>query len=43
MEPAAEHVHWMFAAGFLGLGVMMLAEAVVGKVDFSTGHSPVLS
>jgi hypothetical protein len=31
MEPAAEHVHWMFAAGFLGLGVMMLAEAVVGE------------
>jgi hypothetical protein len=31
VEPKAELVHWMFAAGFLGLGVMMLAEAVVGE------------
>jgi hypothetical protein len=31
MEPAAELVHWMFAAGFLGLGVMLVAEAVVGE------------
>ena len=31
MEPAAEHVHWMFATGFLVLGVMLLAEAIVGE------------
>ena len=30
MQPPAEHVHWMFATGFLILGLCLLAEAVVG-------------
>ena len=30
MIPPAEHVHWMFAAGVLSLGLCLLAEAVVG-------------
>ena len=30
MEPPAEHVHWLFATGFLLLGLCLLAEAVVG-------------
>ena len=30
MEPPAEHVHWMFASGFLVLGLSLLAEAIVG-------------
>lgn len=28
--PPAEHVHWLFAAGFLILGLSLLAEAIVG-------------
>jgi len=31
MEPPAEHVHWMFATGFLFLGLCLLAEAFVGE------------
>ena len=31
MQPNAEFVHWMFATGFLMLGVCLLAEAVVGS------------
>src|ERR671936_2584938 len=31
MQPPAEHVHWLFATGFLILGVLLLAEAVVGQ------------
>ena len=31
MQPPAEHVHWMFATGFLMLGLCLLAEAVVGS------------
>ena len=31
MQPPAEHVHWMFAAGFLALGLCLLGEAVVGE------------
>jgi len=31
MQPKAEFVHWMFATGFLGLGVCLLAEAIVGS------------
>ena len=31
MEPPAEHVHWMFATGFLTLGLSLLAEAIVGQ------------
>jgi hypothetical protein len=30
MRPPAEHVHWLFATGFLLLGLCLLAEAVVG-------------
>lgn len=30
MQPPAEHVHWLFATGFLTLGLLLLAEAVVG-------------
>jgi hypothetical protein len=31
MAPRAEIVHWLFAAGFLLLGLTMLAEAIVGE------------
>ena len=30
MKPPAETVHWMFASGFLILGLCLLAEAIVG-------------
>ena len=30
MEPPAEVVHWMFAIGFVFLGLCLLAEAIVG-------------
>ena len=30
MQPPAEHVHWLFATGFLILGLCLVAEAVVG-------------
>ncbi len=30
MQPPAEHVHWLFATGFLVLGLLLLAEAIVG-------------
>jgi hypothetical protein len=30
MLPPSEHVHWWFATGFLMLGMLLLAEAVVG-------------
>ena len=30
MQPPAEHVHWLFATGFLALGLCLLAEATVG-------------
>jgi hypothetical protein len=30
MQPPAEHVHWLFASGFLTLGLLLLAEAIVG-------------
>ena len=30
MQPPAEHVHWLFATGFLALGLCLLGEAVVG-------------
>ena len=29
--PPAQHVHWMFATGFLILGLCLLAEALVGR------------
>ena len=31
MRPPAEHVHWLFATGFLILGLCLLAEAIVGN------------
>ena len=30
MEPQAEHVHWFFAVGVLFLGLLLMAEAIVG-------------
>lgn len=30
MQPPAEHVHWLFATGFLILGLCLLGEAIVG-------------
>jgi carbon starvation protein CstA len=30
MQPPAEHVHWMFATGFLMLGLCLLGETIVG-------------
>jgi hypothetical protein len=30
MQPAAEFVHWMFATGFVLLGVCLFAQAIVG-------------
>jgi hypothetical protein len=29
--PPAEHVHWLFATGFLALGLLLLAEGIVGE------------
>jgi hypothetical protein len=31
MQPPAQHVHWMFATGFLLLGLFLLAEAIAGE------------
>jgi hypothetical protein len=31
MQPPAEHVHWMFATGFLLVGLCLLARAIVGE------------
>src|SRR5919198_5324340 len=31
MQPPAEHVHWLFATGFLLLGLLLVARAVVGE------------
>ena len=31
MKPHAEMVHWWFATGFLALGVLLLARAIVGE------------
>ena len=30
MQPEAEFVHWLFATGFLVLGICLLAESIVG-------------
>jgi hypothetical protein len=30
VQPPAEHVHWLFATGFLLLGLCLLAEVIVG-------------
>lgn len=35
MAPRAELVHWAFAAGFLLLGLILLAEAIVGSEVFA--------
>lgn len=32
MQPPAEHVHWLFATGFLLLGLCLIAEVAVGPV-----------
>jgi hypothetical protein len=31
MMPLPEQVHWLFASGFLALGLFLLAEAIVGR------------
>jgi hypothetical protein len=31
MQPPAEHVHWLFATGILLVGLLLLAEAIVGR------------
>jgi hypothetical membrane protein len=31
VQPPAEHVHWLFATGILFLGLLLLAEAIVGR------------
>lgn len=31
MSPPPEHVHWLFATGFLFLGLCLVAESVVGR------------
>ncbi len=31
MKPPPEHIHWLFATGFLFLGLCLLAEALVGR------------
>jgi hypothetical protein len=31
VEPPSEHVHWLFATGFLFLGLVLVAEALVGR------------
>src|SRR3954453_20124785 len=35
MQPPAEHVHWLFATGFLLLALCLLARAVVGDEVWS--------
>jgi len=31
VQPPAEHVHWLFATGFLFLALLLAAEAIVGR------------
>jgi hypothetical protein len=31
VQPPAEHVHWLFATGILLFGLILLAEAIVGR------------
>jgi len=31
VQPKAEFVHWLFATGFLAIGLFLLAEAIVGE------------
>jgi hypothetical protein len=31
VQPPAEHVHWLFATGVLFIGLLLLAEAIVGR------------
>ena len=38
MQPPAEHVHWVFATGFLLLGLLLLAEAIVGEEVWASGR-----
>ena len=32
MQPPAEHVHWLFATGFLLLALCLLARAIAGAI-----------
>ncbi|HEX3290057.1 MAG TPA: hypothetical protein VHR46_01590, partial [Gaiella sp.] len=34
MQPRAEIAHWLFAGGFLFVGLVLLAEAIVGPAVF---------
>ena len=34
MQPRAEIAHWLFAGGFLFVGLVLLAEAIVGRAVF---------
>ena len=34
MQPRAEIAHWLFAGGFLFVGLVVLAEAIVGRAVF---------
>jgi hypothetical protein len=38
MLPKAEFVHWWFATGFLIIGLLLLAEAIVGEVAWRRRH-----
>ena len=38
MEPRSEMVHWLFATGFLFLGLVLLAEAIVGHEVWARRH-----
>jgi hypothetical protein len=38
MQPLPEHVHWLFATAFLALGLILLAEAVVGEEVWRRRH-----
>jgi hypothetical protein len=35
VQPPAEHVHWLFATGFVLLGLFLLAQAIVGDEVWS--------
>jgi hypothetical protein len=37
VQPPSEHVHWLFATGFLLLGLLLLAEAIVGTAVWRRG------
>ena len=43
MQPPAEHVHWLFATGFLLLGLCLLARAIVGDEVWTAGPGAPIS